>query len=122
MAKCPFDFKRLCPENDGPDGCKGWWEILHTHQASQEQKIVKACFLAPEMLPTMLIQVIAASNRPAAAAESLRNEIMTGFGLLAEAMMEDRPHGHLPQGPNRRRQKRVAWVKDAKEVPAAEPQ
>lgn len=69
---------RYCPRHNDADhgGCPGWWETIRTNPEG-EQKIVKSCYL--QQLPEYLIEVIRASNRPAAAVESCRNVIADGF-------------------------------------------
>jgi len=69
-----------CPGTGGEGGCPAWWEVIETN-ANGEERINRGCGFA--MLPTFLIEVIKASNRPAAAVESTRNEIAQGFARLA---------------------------------------
>ena len=50
---------------------------MHTNIATGEDKLVKDC--GYKLMPTMLVEVIKASNRPAAAVESLRNVIVASM-------------------------------------------
>lgn len=77
-----------CPEKSGPEGCPCWWEMIETQGGSGEQRLKKGCGLSQEMLLCALIEVIKASNRPAAAVESCRNEIAQGFQVMAQGMKE----------------------------------
>lgn len=84
--KCPLT-RMVCPENSDPQRgtyCPCWWETLHTNVATGEEKFVKSC--AWGQLPLYLIEVIKASNRPAAAIESTRNEIAEGLTRVAQAI------------------------------------
>lgn len=76
-----------CPRNNNPEigpSCPAWWETVHNNIHTGHTKVWKSC--AWEQLPTYLIEVIKASNRPAAAVESTRNEISKGFQSLAEIL------------------------------------
>lgn len=82
-AKCP----RHARIAEG--GCPAWWETVQTNIESGAVTVWKEC--AWIQMPVYLIEVIKASNRPAAAVESTRNEIAEGFGRLVEVMREA-PH------------------------------
>ena len=71
FSKNAFNCQK-CPGKGGDDGCPVWWETIW-EQASGETKIVKGCGF--EQLPMYLTEVVKASNRPAAAVESMRNEM-----------------------------------------------
>lgn len=62
-----------CPENNTEQGCPAWMELTLTNPEGAI-KIQKGCFYI--LLPVMLIEVIKASNRPAAAIESMRNAMV----------------------------------------------
>jgi hypothetical protein len=86
-----------CPENgDETKGaaCPCWWETVQTDIQSGEIKIWKSC--AWQQLPVYLTEVIKASNRPAAAVESMRNQIAQGFTKVADALPRIMigPHGN----------------------------
>lgn len=73
-----------CPKNNDPDrgrSCPAWWEWASDNIATGETRLERRCGL--EALPIFLVEVIKASNRPAAAIESTRNEIAKGFGQIA---------------------------------------
>lgn len=76
-----------CPESNGKNGCPFWQEIVHENQLG-EQKLVKDCLGV--VYSMLAVEVIKASNRPAAAVESLRNEMketfVTGFKALSDVL------------------------------------
>lgn len=84
--KCPVTNIR-CPKNNDPERgawCPCWWEWLETNVATGEERLNKDCGL--RAAPVFLTEVIKASNRPAAAVESARNEIVKGFGRIAAGL------------------------------------
>lgn len=52
-----------------------------------EEKTVGECIF--QALPKLMVELIKASNRPAAAIESTRNEIVKGFATLATLTMPE---------------------------------
>lgn len=69
-----------CPQNNDPArgrSCPTWWEWTAEHLGTGESRIVKQCGWTA--MPIFFTEVIKASNRPAAAVESTRNEIATGL-------------------------------------------
>lgn len=60
--------------------CPAWLELLERNDKGEE-RITKDCSF--KLMPRMMIEVIKASNRPAAAIESTRNEIVRGFQNLS---------------------------------------
>lgn len=74
-----------CPGNGDPSkgrACPMWWKTVW-QRAQEDVKIVEACGYT--QLPHYLTEVIKASNRPAAAVESMRNEMSRGLFAIAEA-------------------------------------
>ena len=77
-----------CPENHEPLDTNGkqrrfcvmWWEYSQSNIQTGEQRTIKECGF--RSLPVFLTEVVKASNRPAAAVESTRNEIAAGFQAL----------------------------------------
>lgn len=61
-----------CPQSNGENGCPSWWELVGEDMGKQPV-LKKGCGHA--LLPELLLHVIVASNRPAAAVESMRNEM-----------------------------------------------
>lgn len=57
--------------------CVVWWEYSQIN-SSGEQRTVKECGF--RSLPIFLTEVIKASNRPAAAVESIRNSLLDEIG------------------------------------------
>ncbi len=83
MFKHAFECKK-CPKRNDIEGCPAWWEVVYTNPASGETRLEKNCGWS--QLPKMIVEVIKASNRPAAAVESCRNEIAMGFVGVSEAL------------------------------------
>lgn len=84
MGKCAL-IGAECPRTNNPDAklyCPAWSDgVVWTNVRTGEEKIVNCSFQA--LMPT-LVEVVKASNRPAAAVESTRNEIVNGFAALIE--------------------------------------
>ncbi len=78
-----FDCAR-CPGKAGDGGCPAFWSTVHENPQTGETKVINACGF--EQLPLYLIEVIKASNRPAAAVESMRNEMVKGLGAIAHGV------------------------------------
>lgn len=85
--KDPFNCKD-CPESE--KGCPCWTEIVETNIQTGEERITKDCLL--KLMPRLLIEVIKASNRPAAAIESTRNALVEnltkGFSSIVSSIEE----------------------------------
>ena len=76
-----------CPRNNDPTvgpSCPAWWETVQTHAQTGEVKVWKSC--AWEQLPYYLVHFAKGAVSAAAAVESTRNEIVTGFVTIAEAL------------------------------------
>lgn len=76
---------KRCPQRADAEGCPAWVEYTQENVASGEQRLRKECLF--QALPVFLTEVIRASNRPAAAVESVRNELAQGLGVLAQAVL-----------------------------------
>lgn len=72
---------KACPESNGALGCPAWCEVVETEVSSGNERITKECLF--QMLPKMLVEVIKASNRPAAEIGAMRE----GFLTVVEAGM-----------------------------------
>lgn len=84
--KCPIANMR-CPRNNDPEKgayCPAWTETLEHNAETGEERIQKECMF--QALPRWMMHVVSASNRPAAAVESTRNEIAQGFAQVTQAM------------------------------------
>lgn len=80
--KCPI-AGMVCPRNSDPQRgkyCPAWLEYTETNVQTGDEKITKECMF--QAMPRFFVETIRASNRPAAAAESMRNEVATGFNEL----------------------------------------
>lgn len=73
-----------CPQRADEAGCPYWWEIIETNKASGEEKITKGC--GTVLMQKFLIETMMAANRPAAAFEGLRNQIISGFDRIGKLM------------------------------------
>ena len=73
-----------CPGKAGDGGCPMWWETVWTNTQTGEVQTLRGCGF--EQLPLYLLEVVKASNRPAAAIESTRNSIVEGLGKLGVAL------------------------------------
>lgn len=69
-------------------GCPCWTELIETNIQTGEDRITKDCLY--KLLPHLLVEVIKASNRPAAAVETMRNNLIEnlsrGFSALVNAV------------------------------------
>ena len=86
-----------CPREWDPEKdrfCVMWWEYTQMNDKG-EQKISKGCGFRE--LPHFLTEVIKASNRPAAAIESIRNETLQAIRnhSLAMAIHLDKGFGNV---------------------------
>ena len=78
-----------CPKDgagDNSNGCPKWWKTVQTNIQTGEVKVWEEC--GDVQIATYLTEVIKASNRPAAAVESMRNEMVVGLGKIVEVARE----------------------------------
>ncbi len=83
-SKYAFDCAK-CPGKSGDGGCPMWWRTVWTQPSAtglDAVKVVESC--GYEQLPQFLIEVIKASNRPAAAIESMRDETTGALMKIVE--------------------------------------
>ena len=90
--ECPIT-KIVCPEST--KGCPCWVELIMENTQTGESRVDKDCLF--RKLPALMVEVIKASNRPAAAIESTRNEMIKGLGMIAQGV------GNLPKPPEQGR-------------------
>lgn len=82
-----------CVQYPGPKNlCPAWIRpengFIETNVATGEERIVQGCFY--QVIPKLMSHVVAASNRPAAAFESMRNEINTAITVgLTNKLIEN---------------------------------
>ena len=93
MNKCPL-IRAKCPEST--QGCPCWTELVMENLESGESKVVKDCLF--RLLPGIMIEVIKASNRPAAAIEATRDDLVNSLGAIAHGvgqlqLSRTQPHG-----------------------------
>ena len=83
---CPI-AKMVCPRNNDPQAgtyCPAWTEYVQTNVQTGEERIVKQCVF--QAIPHFMIETLMASNRPAAAMETTRNELAKGFSEISRQM------------------------------------
>jgi hypothetical protein len=77
-----------CPQRYSEHGCPCWidesYGLIETNIATGEERLITGCYYA--VMPRLFKHVIAASNRPAAAVEDTRNEIVKGFSRVARVL------------------------------------
>lgn len=76
-----------CPRNNDPErgrSCPAWWEWTQENPATGETRIERMCGWTA--MPIFLVEVIKASNRPAAEIGACKSEIASGLGRIAETM------------------------------------
>jgi hypothetical protein len=77
-----WDCER-CPKDSAI--CPAWAELIETHIRTAEERVTKECIF--RMLPRMMIEVIKASNRPAAEMGQLRAELYEGFQVMGRSVL-----------------------------------
>lgn len=84
------DTCEKCPHRTDPNGCPCWIGpqagFLETNVATGEERFIVGCFY--QVIPKLMVEVIKASNRPAAAVESIRNEMFERMGEIAREMFK----------------------------------
>lgn len=83
--KNAFTCKK-CPQSNNESGCPMWWEFIQTDTSNGHEQLTKMC--GYQALPLYLIEVIRASNRPAAEIGAMRGEIDTRMGDIANGMRQ----------------------------------
>lgn len=81
--KNAFTCKK-CPQSNNESGCPMWWEFIQTDTSNHREQLTKMC--GYQALPLYLIEVIKASNRPAAEIGAMRGEMDTRMGDIANGM------------------------------------
>lgn len=100
------------PDTCTPETCPTWISeqagFMETNVQTGEERFITGCFY--QVIPRLMVEVIKASNRPAAAVESTRNVIAEGFTRLTRHMANlpalveeqrvalERPSGDPPSG------------------------
>lgn len=77
-----------CPHRHDPNGCPCWIDktagFMKMNIVTGEEDFITGCFY--QVIPFLMIEVVKASNRPAAAVESTRNEMVVGLSKIAEVL------------------------------------
>ena len=94
MGKCLIVGSK-CPETSDVNASKycPWWkdsgEMFVMKNSKTGEEVIERC--GARVMVQSQMEVLKASNRPAAAIESARNEIATGFSKVATIMAEEIP-------------------------------
>lgn len=75
------DNCKKCPQSNDENGCPWWWEYMVTDQSNGKERLEKKC--GKSALPEFLIEVIKASNRPAAEISAMREQVTENVVKLA---------------------------------------
>lgn len=75
-----------CPQSNGEQGCPAWSEIIEAHVRTGEERITKDCLF--RLLPKMMVEVVKASNRPAAELGEMRAELFKGFSAVGQILLK----------------------------------
>jgi len=84
--KCPI-ANMVCPRNNDPEKgayCPAWTEYTETNHQTGEDRIQKECMFTA--MPKFMAHTLSAANRPAAAIEQTRNELVRGFSQVSQAL------------------------------------
>ena len=85
------DHCKHCPH---PDGCPAWigpeHGFMETNVQTGDDRLVTGCFY--QVIPKLMIHVVKAANRPAAAMQSFRNDVVAGLAQMIQAMPKALPH------------------------------
>ncbi len=73
---------KKCPKSNEENGCPAWTELMMTNVQSGEEKLDKGCLF--QMMPMLMVEVIKASNRPAAEIGALKSGMINAVSELAE--------------------------------------
>lgn len=77
-----------CPHRYDSAGCPCWISkqagFMKTNVVTGEEQFIEGCFY--QIIPFLMIEIVKASNRPAAAVESIRNDIVHGMSAVARCI------------------------------------
>lgn len=74
-----------CPQSNGENGCPWWWELMECNDGGQE-RLHKTC--GKVYLPVILVEVMKASNRPAAELSAMRQDMSRSMSRAVEVTMQ----------------------------------
>lgn len=74
-----------CPQSNKADGCPKWVEIIETNVATQQERMTCGC--VDQLYPTLCVELIKASNRPAAEISAMRDQVTSAVSRAAEHML-----------------------------------
>ena len=83
--KNAFKCKK-CPESNGSKGCPLWWEIVMTHETTNDKKIEKACGYT--LMPQLLVLNYKQTTHGLWAAYDMRNKVVKNVGKVITAVKE----------------------------------
>ena len=83
--KNAFKCKK-CPGNNTEEGCPLWWEVILTNEATNQQKVEKAC--GYQLMPQMLVLTARQAMHTTYAAYDMRNKVVKNIGKVVRAVRE----------------------------------
>jgi len=78
-----------CPESNDEKGCPCWTELIETNAETGQERITKNCLF--QLMPNLLVEVIKASNRPAAEISAMRVEAISNMQHLVQTVTHQIP-------------------------------
>ena len=75
-----------CPQTNSAQGCPMWWELITTDIGTAKESLRQGCGFV--LMPTLLVETIKASNRPAAEMGALRGELVTAAQKMFRAISQ----------------------------------
>ncbi len=80
-----------CPESNEEKGCPAWTELIEMNIETGQERVTKECLF--QMMPRLMVEVIKASNRPAAELSAMRREVVNQVQKLARTAAYSLPVG-----------------------------
>lgn len=74
-----------CPQSNREDGCPKWIEIIETNTITQQERMTCGC--VDVLYPTLCVEIIKASNRPAAEISAMRDQVSHAMAQAAQQAM-----------------------------------
>ena len=78
-----------CPESNGEKGCPCWTELIETNTQTGQERMTKNCLF--QLMPRLLVEVVKASNRPAAEMSAMRGEVIDKMQQLTQVVAHQLP-------------------------------
>ena len=78
-----------CPESNTEKGCPCWTELIEVNAETGQERVNKNCLF--QLMPNLLIEVIKASNRPAAEMSAMRGDVINKIQQLSHVVVKTFP-------------------------------